>query len=182
MSGTPPKTPGAGTPPKSQSTGAAPKSQGAGSPPKPQGAGAPRKAQGAGASAEEPRAGRPERKRGGQPRNTNAITHGFYSDQFSADELALVAALVTDPTVDDELWAQRVVNRRLLAFMRRAEQDEPLTLETLTRVAEALAVGTGRVARLLRDRRALSGAAADGLTGAIAQALDEIASELGIDV
>jgi hypothetical protein len=173
VSGTPPKAQGAGTPPKAQSAGTQPKAQDPGSPPK---------AQDAGATAEGQRAGQHARKRGGQPRNTNAITHGFYSDQFSADELALVAALVTDPTVDDELWAQRVVNRRLLAFMRRAEQDEPLTLETLTRVAEALAVGTGRVARLLRDRRALSGAAADGLTGAIAQALDEIANELGIDV
>ena len=38
----------------------------------------------------------------------------------------------------------------------------------------------GRVARLLRDQRALSGAAADGIAGAIATALDELTSELGV--
>jgi hypothetical protein len=36
-----------------------------------------------------------------------------------------------------------------------------------------------RLGRLLRDRRALSGEAADGISAAIAQALDEIHSELG---
>jgi hypothetical protein len=37
-----------------------------------------------------------------------------------------------------------------------------------------------RIGRLLRDQRALSGAAADGLLEAIAKALDEISTELGI--
>jgi hypothetical protein len=39
-----------------------------------------------------------------------------------------------------------------------------------------------RLGRLLRDRRALSGDAADGISGAIAQALDELSSELGTDL
>jgi hypothetical protein len=123
------------------------------------------------------------RKKGGQPANQNAVKHGFYSDQFTPEELALIAAFVQDPTVDDEIWMQRVLNRRLLQYMSAAEaQDEPLALETLVKVAEALAQGTGRVARLLRDRRALSGEAADGLVNAIAAALDEFATELGIEL
>ncbi|MBN1247137.1 MAG: hypothetical protein JXC32_05725 [Anaerolineae bacterium] len=39
-----------------------------------------------------------------------------------------------------------------------------------------------RLGRLLRDQRALSGAAADGIAGAIAQALDELSNELGADL
>jgi hypothetical protein len=39
-----------------------------------------------------------------------------------------------------------------------------------------------RLGRLLRDRRALSGDAADGLSGAIAQALEELSTELGTDL
>jgi hypothetical protein len=39
-----------------------------------------------------------------------------------------------------------------------------------------------RLGRLLRDRRALSGDAADGISGAIAQALDELSNELGTDL
>jgi hypothetical protein len=37
-----------------------------------------------------------------------------------------------------------------------------------------------RLGRLLRDKRALSGASADGLLDAIGKALDEISTELGI--
>jgi hypothetical protein len=36
------------------------------------------------------------------------------------------------------------------------------------------------IARLLRDKRALSGKAADGISGAIAQALDEMGTEYGL--
>jgi len=38
------------------------------------------------------------------------------------------------------------------------------------------------VAKLMRDRRALSGEAADGIAGAIAQALDELSTEWGISL
>jgi hypothetical protein len=68
------------------------------------------------------------------------------------------------------------MNHRLLASVGAEE----LTLERLIAVAKALTLGTGRVSRLLRDRRALSGEAAEGLAGAIAAALDEISTELGI--
>jgi hypothetical protein len=40
-------------------------------------------------------------------------------------------------------------------------------------------LNASRLGRLLRDQRALSGAASDGITGAIAQALDELSTELG---
>jgi hypothetical protein len=39
-----------------------------------------------------------------------------------------------------------------------------------------------RLGRLLRDRRALCGDAADGISGAIAQALEELSTELGTDL
>jgi hypothetical protein len=39
-----------------------------------------------------------------------------------------------------------------------------------------------RLGRLLRDRRALSGESADGLLQAVGQALDEISTELGIEL
>lgn len=119
--------------------------------------------------------------RGAQAHNANAREHGFYSDQFTAEELALIASLVQDPTLDDEIWMQRVLNRRLLAYVSGQEGDQ-IPLETIVKVAEALAAGTGRVARLLRDKRALSGKAADGIAGAIAAALDELSTELGVDL
>jgi hypothetical protein len=108
-----------------------------------------------------------------------AANKTFYSDQFTTDELALVAAFVADPTLDDEIWMQRVLNRRLLGHSQPIEGEPPIAIETLIALAQALAIGTGRVARLLRDKRALSGEAAEGLTNALSNALDELSSELG---
>lgn len=116
-------------------------------------------------------------------RPANSRTHGFYSAHFTPDELALIAEFVSDPTLDDEIWMQRVLNRRLLAHVSDNDGGaQAVPLETLVKVAEALAAGTGRVARLLRDKRALSGEAADGIAGAIAAALDELSTELGVEL
>jgi len=114
------------------------------------------------------------RKRGAQPHNANARTHGFYSDSFTLDELALVAALTEQPSLDDEVWMQRVMNRRLL---QRLTSPKPITDAKLFKVAAALAVGTGRVARLLRDRRSLQGEESP-LAKAVAEALDLLADEM----
>ena len=83
--------------------------------------------------------------------------------------------------LDDEIALQRQINDRLLALWDRlegADADETPTLQV--KVAAALTSGIGRVARLLRDQRALSGQAADGLAGAIAHALDELSTEWGV--
>ena len=44
------------------------------------------------------------------------------------------------------------------------------------------AMTASRLGKLLRDRRALSGEAADGISDAFGKALDELATELGIDL
>lgn len=123
-----------------------------------------------------------KRRKGAQPANTNAKLSGFYSDHFTEAELTRIAALTTDPTLDDEIWMQRVLNHRLLAYAAQPKDGAQLNVQQLIQVVETLAIGTGRVARLLRDKRALSGEAADGLTGAIAQALDELGTELGLEL
>jgi hypothetical protein len=44
-----------------------------------------------------------------------------------------------------------------------------------------LSQNASRLGRLLRDRRAIAGDAAQGISGAIAQALDELSTELGLE-
>ena len=106
---------------------------------------------------------------------------GFYADQFNASELALMAAAASDPVLDDEVWAMRVLNRRLLAHVTELEAEGgDLPIESLVKVADALTAGTGRVARLLRDRQALSGQAADlNAASALAAVLDDILTQMG---
>jgi hypothetical protein len=52
----------------------------------------------------------------------------------------------------------------------------------LIRLFGLYTLASSRLSRLLRDRRALSGQAVDGLVGAIAQTLDELSTEWGVDL
>jgi hypothetical protein len=92
---------------------------------------------------------------------------GFYSRTFSEDELLDVGRLAAagDVSLDEEIGMLRVCMRRVL------EAD----IELLSR-------GVGQLATLMRAKRALSGEAADGLADAFAKALDELSTELGLDL
>jgi hypothetical protein len=59
------------------------------------------------------------------------------------------------------------------AFWRRTSPAK--TLQLLSR-------GVGQLARLMRAKRAVSGEAADGLADAFAKALDELSTEMGIEL
>jgi hypothetical protein len=98
---------------------------------------------------------------------------GFYGKTFSEDELLDVARLAAADGVslDEEIGLLRVCMRRVL----EADLDPGKTLQLLVR-------GLGQLASLVRAQRALSGEAADGLADAIGRALDELSTELGIDL
>ena len=61
-------------------------------------------------------------------------------------------------------------------------EERAALLARLVNVANALTSGTGRVARLLRDQRVLSGEAVDSLADALATALVELGKELGVQL
>ena len=96
--------------------------------------------------------------------NSNAVIHGFY------------AAEPETVTIDQTIAGLVDKLQRIDALMATAETDQLLTLLTLYTQASS------RLGRLLRDRRALTGEAADGFTGAIGTILDELGTELGIEV
>jgi hypothetical protein len=57
-----------------------------------------------------------------------------------------------------------------------------LPSDKAVRLFSILSQNASRLGRLLRDRRAISGEAAEGITSAIAQALDELSTELGLEL
>ena len=71
--------------------------------------------------------------------------------------------------------------RCVLDVLSRHDGDR-LPPDQYARLAGLAFQGTRTVARLLRNRRALSGDATDGLLGAIGQALDELSTEWGVDL
>lgn len=103
----------------------------------------------------------------------------FYGRQLTTQELTDLVAFTSDPSLSDEIAVSRVMLRRLLTVL---QDEEELSVRELTRVASMVFNGSRVVARLLRDERALSGEAADGISGAIGHALDELATEWGLEL
>jgi hypothetical protein len=81
--------------------------------------------------------------------------------------------------VIDDLYCKQVF---LSDIIDQVRSGEGVTLEELARLLRIHGQNASRLGRLLRDRRALSGDAADGISGAVAQALDELSNELGTDL
>ncbi|HSM57443.1 MAG TPA: hypothetical protein VK879_14930 [Candidatus Sulfomarinibacteraceae bacterium] len=104
---------------------------------------------------------------------------GFYGRQLTTQEISDLVASTGDSSLVDEIAVSRVVLRRLLSVLQ--DEDE-LSVRELTRVASMVFNGSRVVAHLLRDERALSGEAADGIAGAIGHALDELATEWGLEL
>jgi len=102
--------------------------------------------------------------------NQNARTHGFYAD--TANTTAEIPDI--DQIIADLYARQKTISSFLAA------PDEGKTIAELTGIFAIHAQNASRLGRLLRDKRALSGDAADGIAGALAQALDELSIEWGV--
>jgi hypothetical protein len=114
------------------------------------------------------------KKPGGQPKNTNALKHGFYSRSFRTQEAADL--LRVDPeNLDDEIRMLKVVARRMLEMASDKEITYADTLKTLT----ALGVTSTRIATLMRTKSILTGED-NSTTAAISAALSQVIKEIGI--
>jgi hypothetical protein len=114
------------------------------------------------------------KRRVGAPKgNTNALKHGFY-----AGKPGFYAADPAEVTIDDAIAGLVDKMTRLDEIIARTETNG----EYIIRLFELYTQASSRLSRLLRDRRALSGEASDGIAGAIAQAMDELGTELGVNL
>lgn len=103
--------------------------------------------------------------------NKNALKHGFYA-HYDAPGVGI------DTIIADLAAKQAALSAYLDAHLTDPDPD----IAALSGLFQLHAQTASRLGRLLRDQRALSGAAADGISGAIAQALDELATELQTDL
>jgi hypothetical protein len=103
----------------------------------------------------------------------------FYREVFTPRELDDMRQLFSEEGLDEEIATTRIILRRLLRYMH---ENPNLDAAALARLAPLAFRGSQTVAQLLRDQRALSGAASDGIAGAIGQALDELATEWGVEL
>jgi hypothetical protein len=99
----------------------------------------------------------------------NRLRHGFY--------IAPVGDLTS---LDDIIQDLATRQRRLSAYID--SQGDDISVDEIVKLLRLHGQNASRLARLLRHKRALSGEAADGLSAAIAQAPDELSTELGVEL
>lgn len=65
-------------------------------------------------------------------------------------------------------------------YLYRLIEEGELPSDRSLRLFNALSANAARLGRLLRDRRAISGEAADSIAERLARLLDEVATEMGV--
>jgi len=118
-----------------------------------------------------------KRKRGGQPGNTNAFKHGFYSKNFSlAERRGLQSA--NGVVLGDEIALLRVLIRRFADQVQSTQGVAPSeSAQYLAVVSEAML----RLASLLRTDHVLGGSQSSTFVKQLSLVLEEITDEIGID-
>ena len=117
------------------------------------------------------------RKPGGQPGNSNALKHGFYTKNFSlAERRGLQAA--EGVVLGDEIGLLRVLIRRF-AEQIQASQDVALNDSALhlSVVSEAML----RLASLLRTDHMLGGAQSSTFITQLNLAIKDVTQEMALD-
>ena len=100
--------------------------------------------------------------------NEKALKHGGRAEVEVTEDCSI-------DVVIERLYQRQV---QLDAYITE-RWESGVSVGELAHVLRLHGQNASRLGRLLRDRRALSGEAADGISGAVAQALDELSSELG---
>ena len=112
------------------------------------------------------------RKRGGQPGNTNALKHGFYSRAFRSVDIDDLDTL--ELKLEDEIAAARVAGRRMLELSD--EMTEPMQS---IRALAAFSTHLIHIASLMRTHGILTGGS-NTTSEAITNAIQTVAREFKI--
>ena len=111
--------------------------------------------------------------RGGQPGNSNAVKHGFYSRKFMDLESEDLETALREG-LGDEIALMRVMIRRVFDFAN----DNAGDLEGWTGTLSALGAASTRLAGMLRTQKLLGGSDSEALN-ALSKALAEVTNEFG---
>lgn len=113
------------------------------------------------------------------PESSSPAASAVEQDRPAPDleEVALLVNLALDDGLEDEVAASRVAVQRVMEELR-----EELSPAEFARLAGLVFRGSDTIARLLRAQRELSGDGADGMAGAISEALDGLGDEWGLEL
>lgn len=121
-----------------------------------------------------------ERRRGGQPGNTNAVKHGLYSAKFSPEEAESLTGMREG--LQDEIDLMRVQISRLMEYCGKLhEAKTEMKAEDYIALHNVLAKEAATVARLMQVNKALNDAQNVGIHAQLLAALEEVNANLAMN-
>jgi hypothetical protein len=126
--------------------------------------------------------------------NTNALKHGYYAacpagpDHGGGNQQPALSSSKGGANVPEHCSIEAIIG---MLYHKQVALDDYIdhilatgshSIQELIHLLRIHGQNASRLGRLLRDRRALSDEPSDALSAAIAQALDELSSELGTDL
>ena len=115
-----------------------------------------------------------KKKRGGQPGNTNALKHGFYTKNFSLKERRGLQA-IEGVVLSDEIGLLRVLIRR---FAEQIKGSEGVSLNETCQHLSVISEAMVRLASLLRTDNMLGGSEYDTIGAALERSMAAVLEEL----
>ncbi len=117
------------------------------------------------------------RKRGGQPGNTNALKHGFYTKQFSLNERRGLQE-IEGVFLSDEIGLLRVLIRR---FAEQIKGSQGVSLNESAQHLAVISEAMLRLASLLRTDNMLGSSEYDTFGAALSRSMSVVLEELRED-
>ena len=118
-----------------------------------------------------------KKRRGGQPGNTNALKHGFYTKNFSLTERRGLQE-IEGVVLSDEIGLLRVLIRR---FAEQIKSSQGVSLNDSAQHLSVISEAMLRLASLLRTDNMLGGSEHDKLGAALARSMSTVLEELRED-
>ena len=116
-----------------------------------------------------------DKRRGGQPGNTNAVKHGLYSRRFDPEEVSALSAM--QDGVKDEIDACRVTLGRILEYLNGLDTSK-MKAEDYAAVVSLVSKNAATVGRLMQIDKALNDSANVGIHAQLLAALEEVNASL----
>ena len=117
------------------------------------------------------------KKRGGQPGNTNALKHGFYTKNFSLTERRSLQA-IEGVVLSDEIGLLRVLIRR---FAEQIKGSQGVSLNETCQHLSVISEAMVRLASLLRTDKMLGGSEYDKFGEQLARSMSAVLEEMRND-
>ena len=121
-----------------------------------------------------------DKRRGGQPGNTNAVKHGLYSRRFDPDEIEALSGM--QEGVKDEIDVVRVQLSRILDYIEQFRVNDQIKMdpEDYAAMLNLITKNASTVARLMQIDKALNDAANIGIQEQLLAALEEVNESLSL--